>query len=151
MREFHFKSNGKFHVVVEDGYLRWSSKGLINLMTVGSKGEKSIPVKSITAIQIKEPRITTGFIQFAYSGASESKGGITDAISDENTITFRSKKELQQAIELKALIESLQHEDNQPTASPSGADEILKYKQLLDDGIITEEEFEAKKKQLLGI
>lgn len=33
----------------------------------------------------------------------------------------------------------------------SSADEIRKYKGLLDDGIITEEEFEAKKKQLMGI
>lgn len=30
-------------------------------------------------------------------------------------------------------------------------DEIRKYKQLLDDGIITEEEFDIKKKQLLGL
>ena len=29
--------------------------------------------------------------------------------------------------------------------------EIRNYKKLLDDGIITEEEFEAKKKQLLGL
>lgn len=35
------------------------------------------------------------------------------------------------------------------TASP--ADELRKYKSLLDDGIITQEEFEAKKKQLLGL
>ena len=31
------------------------------------------------------------------------------------------------------------------------ADEIKKYKELLDTGVITEEEFEAKKKQLLGL
>ncbi|MCD8397554.1 MAG: SHOCT domain-containing protein [Lachnospiraceae bacterium] len=31
----------------------------------------------------------------------------------------------------------------------SAADEILKYKQLLDDGVITKKEFEKKKKQLL--
>lgn len=36
-------------------------------------------------------------------------------------------------------------------APVSGADEILKYKQLLDMGIITQEEFTAKKKQILGI
>ena len=30
-------------------------------------------------------------------------------------------------------------------------DEILKYKQLLDSGIITEEEFQNKKRQLLGL
>lgn len=33
----------------------------------------------------------------------------------------------------------------------SAADEIKKYKELLDIGAITEEEFSAKKKQLLGI
>ena len=33
----------------------------------------------------------------------------------------------------------------------SGADELRKFKQLLDDGIITKEEFENKKKQILGL
>ncbi len=33
----------------------------------------------------------------------------------------------------------------------SVADEILKFKQLLDSGIISQEEFDAKKKQLLGL
>lgn len=37
------------------------------------------------------------------------------------------------------------------TISISAADEIRKYKQLLDDGIITEEEFIAKKKVLLKL
>lgn len=36
-------------------------------------------------------------------------------------------------------------------APVSGADEILKYKQLLDMGAITQEEFDAKKKQILGL
>lgn len=36
-------------------------------------------------------------------------------------------------------------------AQPSSADEILKYKQLLDAGAITQEEYDAKKKQLLGL
>lgn len=33
----------------------------------------------------------------------------------------------------------------------SQADEITKFKNLLDSGVITQEEFEAKKKQLLGL
>ena len=33
----------------------------------------------------------------------------------------------------------------------SSADEIKKYKDLLDAGVITEEEFEAKKAQLLNL
>lgn len=49
-------------------------------------------------------------------------------------------------------LEQVQFDDIQqiqPTLS--GADEIRKYKNLLDEGIITQEEFEAKKKQLLGL
>lgn len=33
----------------------------------------------------------------------------------------------------------------------SSADEIRKYKELLDSGVVTQEEFDAKKKQLLGL
>jgi hypothetical protein len=38
-----------------------------------------------------------------------------------------------------------------PPVAPSATDEIKKYKELLDEGIITQEEFDAKKKQLLGL
>ena len=39
-----------------------------------------------------------------------------------------------------------------PTAAPtSTADELKKFKDLLDAGIITQEEFDEKKKQLLGL
>lgn len=37
------------------------------------------------------------------------------------------------------------------TSGTSAADEIKKFKELLDQGIITQEEFDAKKKQLLGL
>lgn len=39
----------------------------------------------------------------------------------------------------------------QPAAPTSVADEILKFKQLLDMGALTQEEFDAKKKELLGL
>ena len=39
----------------------------------------------------------------------------------------------------------------QQTIQTSNADELRKYKDLLDSGIITQEEFDAKKKQLLGL
>lgn len=38
-----------------------------------------------------------------------------------------------------------------PTSATGNADELKKYKDLLDAGIITQEEFDAKKKQLLGL
>lgn len=44
-------------------------------------------------------------------------------------------------------------ESSSPTISQvsSNADELKKYKDLLDGGAITQEEFDAKKKQLLGL
>lgn len=43
--------------------------------------------------------------------------------------------------------------EQKPTivASQSNAEELKKFKELLDSGVITQEEFDAKKKQLLGI
>ncbi len=41
--------------------------------------------------------------------------------------------------------------ENPVKNNPDPADEILKYKRLLDAGAITPEEYEAKKKQLLGL
>lgn len=149
---FEFKSNGKFTVTVDDNNVKIQPRGMMNFLNKGgSKGEKSIPLKSITAIQFKEPKLTTGYIQFAYSGSSETKGGTMSAVKDENTITF-IKSELELARELVDLIESKRHENkSEPIQQISAADELIKYKGLLDAGVLTQEEFDAKKKQLLGI
>ncbi len=40
---------------------------------------------------------------------------------------------------------------NTPQTAVSQADELKKFKDLLDNGIITQEEFDQKKKQLLGL
>ena len=55
-------------------------------------------------------------------------------------------KELKEAINKARNLEENVKKDIQ---IKSNADEIRKYKELLDDGIITQEEFEIKKQQLL--
>lgn len=59
----------------------------------------------------------------------------------------------QECLSLLQLISNKQEavEDSNIAATTSNADEILKFKNLLDSGIITQEEFDAKKKQLLGL
>ncbi len=55
---------------------------------------------------------------------------------------------------LNTLIIERQSQKNaqpQTITSQSNADELKKYKELLDSGIISQEEFDAKKKQLLGL
>lgn len=37
------------------------------------------------------------------------------------------------------------------TAYTSSADELIKYKKLLDDGAITQDEYDVKKKELLNL
>ncbi len=39
---------------------------------------------------------------------------------------------------------------NQTVTAVSSADEIRKYKELLDEGIITKKEFDNKKKQIMN-
>lgn len=58
--------------------------------------------------------------------------------------------EKQKALEPSKPKSSRAKKDTEKSAV-SSADEIRKYKQLADEGIITVEEFEAKKKQLLGL
>ena len=47
------------------------------------------------------------------------------------------------------MLEKVQHQ--QPVVAGSSVGDIKEYKELLDAGIITQEEFDAKKKQLLGL
>ena len=42
-------------------------------------------------------------------------------------------------------------EEHKAKESKSQADEIKKFKELLDSGAITQEEYDAKKKQILGL
>ena len=56
---------------------------------------------------------------------------------------------------MTAFLKSCKGSSEQPRgtapAAPSSADELLKFKQLLDMGAITEAEYNAKKSQLLGL
>ena len=52
---------------------------------------------------------------------------------------------------LHALLAELQGGGEKTAPASSAADEIKKFKELLDLGAITREEFDAKKKQLLGL
>lgn len=150
MSEFHeFKgSNGTVVVTPTKVVLKYGK-------FLGSgKGEKEIRIKSITGVQLKKPGLLAGYIQFAFSGSSDQKGRSTfDAAKDENTIMCANKKQYEGFIAAKELIDKYLDESNdaKAVAPLSDAEEIQKYAHLRDQGIITEEEFTAKKKQLLGI
>jgi Short C-terminal domain len=121
------------------------------------KGEKEIRLSSITGIQLKKPGFTAGYIQFSFPGSKEVNGRrIMEAVKDENTVMAGNKSQYEQMVKAKTLIEEYQNdvevkEPQSPLNPSSVADEIKKLAELRDSGILTEEEFSAKKKQLLGI
>ena len=129
----------------------------INARLLGLRGNKEILIKNITSIQFKKPGLlTNGFIQFAFSGSSESKGGVLDATKDENSVVF-AKSELKNFERLKDIINEKRnnaHLATEPHNIPQQVDiysQIEKLSGLREKRIITDEEFEAKKKQLLGL
>ncbi len=82
-------------------------------------------------------------------------GGV-DVATSSGAIKFKliqNKTEIHRAIS-DLLMERQQKPAAQaaaPQIAVSDADELRKYKDLLDSGVITQEEFDAKKKQLLGL
>ncbi len=145
--------NGQLYVY--DDKIEITRKGFFALVYQGLKGTKTIPISEIRSIQVKSCGLTVGYIQFGVSGGVENRGGVQAAHSDENTVTFSNYSANQQAKDIKNYIENIivKNENQQKNIiqSISNADEIKKYKELLDEGIITQEEFDVKKRQLLGI
>lgn len=64
---------------------------------IGNKGQKSIPLRSVGAIQIRPATmLVNGFIQLSIAGeVSRSSGGVgrlQDAANDENAVIFTKKQ-----------------------------------------------------------
>ena len=77
-----------------------------------------------------------------------------DTLKERFTACFASSQAKKLAPVLTAFFSEFQqkHESSSAEISlASPADELRKFKQLLDEGIINQEEFEAKKKQILGL
>ena len=103
-RVFEFKKS-KTVVSIDDYFIRIARKSNVsNVLLHGLDGEKSILLSEITAYQLKEPGATVGYLQLVYPGSSDTKGGVFDAVKDENTVTFL-KEDKAAILELKQAIE----------------------------------------------
>lgn len=120
-----------------------------------SDGTKVIFYKDVIGIQFKESKGIIGYLQL------ETASGLTNNSSNnlfnENTFTYehgkannpsneRMKVVVEYVIRRVSLYKQLPHMHSYLTA----ADEIRKFKELLDIGAITQDEYEIKKKQLLN-
>ena len=114
--------------------------------------EKNIPFSNIVSVQLKKPAFMTGgYIYFQTIGGLDNRPkSITDIARDENSWILTNKNDYEIALKMKERIEGW-NPGMGDAKTDSSADEIMKYKGLLDMGAITQEEFDAKKKQLLGL
>lgn len=138
-------------------YVTIVRKGFLARTTVG-KGEKRLHVSQITAVQWKPAGwAVNGFIQFTVGGGNELRSTFgnqsSNAVGDENSVMF-TRGQMREFERLRAAIdEAVVHQHApQVTGNPQGsvADELAKLATLHDQGIITDGDFEAGKRKLLG-
>ena len=143
-------TRGKIEIVGEK--IRITHKGFV-AFTEGTTGTKEILISQISSIQFRPAgKLLLGYIQFTFPGSQDTKG-LTASAGDENALTFTDEE--QPAFEV--LKEKIDEMRNDFAQAPTGAapvsqmDELEKLAALRDRGIVSEEEFQAKKKQILGI
>ncbi len=132
---------------------------------IKKREEETIPVSGIQSFSLKEPR-GIGYGKIVFTTAQAASAGVNIglgiglALGAEKTFFFTGD-ETENALALRDFV-SRGGDAPQPAkaaepSAPEGktvvsvVDEIRGLKGLLDDGILTQEEFDAKKKQLLGL
>lgn len=97
--------HAKAVVRIDKHFIRIARKSsFTNVMLQGLDGEKSIVLSQVTAYQLKAPGKTTGYLQIVYPGSQDTKGGVVDAVKDENTIIFLDD-DITKIVEIKNILE----------------------------------------------
>jgi hypothetical protein len=129
--------------------------GVLGFLNKGLKGTKEIPYASIIAVQFKEAGVLfSGYLQFTIPGGNESRGGLFAAAEDENTFMFAGTNNNSKAKEIKEYIDqsirkARTRQPQPPTTNLS--DELQKLAGLKDQGVLSEDEFQAAKRKLIGL
>jgi len=143
--------NGQLELL--ENRIRITRKGSLGFLSHGYSGAREIQIDQISSINFKPAgNFANGYIQFTFLGGTQVKSGIQEASRDENAVIFLKKhqtdfEKIKDAVEEK--IRDFKAKDvSKPTM---GLDDLSKLAELKNKGIITEEEFQAKKKQILGL
>ena len=141
--------NGQLELT--DSVVRIKRKGALAFLTQGLKGDKEILISQVSSIQFKKANaFFNGYMQLAFVGGQEAKGGILQGAQDENTVMFRVSQ--QEAFErLRDELQKRIATSKGAVSQTSSLDELDKLASLRDRGILTEDEFQQKKKQILGL
>lgn len=115
---------------------------------IGAKADLRLPIEKIDSIFITETIFDK--IRGGKTLGIRSNTGVIKFVCVQNADEFVAAAN-------KAIGENKKANGTAPAAPApvvqfaSNADELKKFKDLLDSGVITQEEFDAKKKQILGL
>lgn len=143
-------------------------KNIERLITVG---ERRVDLRNISSVEtFSRMNTANGYLKLINKGAEKNTLYDCEYFFFNNSIPFESKKIRQQIETIKNVlneritvleaeareiaVQKQQNDADIHTTQPNkmdAFDEIRKFKQLLDEGIISEDEFNVKKKQLLGL
>ena len=129
-----------------------------NLVITQKKSEEIIPISRIQSFTLKAPGLSYGKITFQTAQPNtlgvNIGAGIGIGLGSERSF-FYLKRDAKLAEEFRDAIIGFSSStipvDHKEQMVVSVVDEIRGLKSLLDDGIITQEEFDKKKQQLLNI
>lgn len=127
---------------------------VINIKKGKKDAGRTIPLADVVSSTLKKPVLTAaGCIHVQVLGAKtySSVANVTHYATDMNAICFR-KAQYNEAIAFKEALGKAIADAHAPTQSQSDdADRLRQLKQLLDEGIITQNDFDKKKAEILGL
>lgn len=134
-------------------------KGFMTGNTFGN-GHFKMPYRNITNVEVRT-QLVGGYFEISAGGIQNTDKNYwstdkkNDPAKQPNSISI-SGNQLKEAFQHAGsfILDKVHSTNSSPVninQSLSGADEIRKFKELMNEGIITQEEFENKKKEILGL
>lgn len=133
--------------------------GLIKIKKGKKDLGRTIKMSDVVSVTLKKPVLTAaGCLHIQVLGAKtySSVANVTHYATDINAICFR-KTQYEEAIRFKealekAIVDSEKADvDSKKADTEINIDSLRQLKQLLDEGIITQEDYDKKKNQILGL
>lgn len=145
-------SRGRHLDVYEDRAVIKTKAGIGSFLAGGfNNGEKTIFYRDVTGVQFKKQGLQLGYLQLETASCHTGDNFFGEnSFPFERTVTNEKMEEIANYIRNK-VAEARNNSGTTVNAALSPADELKKFKELLDSGVISQEEFDQKKKQLLGV
>ncbi len=154
------KGTFKEYLICTDSYVHIIKKGFMTGHTFGN-GDFRMPYSNITNAEV-DMHLLSGYFELSAGGLQNKQMSYwstdkqTDPKKQPNAISIVSKEmaDLFRAASnfiMERVRDAQTNNGSRSDGGTSAADEIKKYKELLDIGAITEEEYQTKKAQLLGL